>query len=156
MPNVNYVGVGRPNGGNGDLEREKTEALRLSNEITRAKLAKMRGDVLDRKMVVFAVESSWTLLRERVMTLPTVVAAELRDLGYDRHTVRLRVDAAIRRFLNEVAEHLEHATSAEDFLAGFDDEAETKSAEQKAAAERKKDAANAKRREKRNAAKPAD
>jgi hypothetical protein len=140
--------IGKNGGSNGDLEAAKTEALQLANEITRAKLAKMRGDVLDRKMVVFGIESSWAILRERIMTLPMLVAGELRDLGYDRHTVRLRVESAIHRFLNEVADHLERVTSSPDFFAGLDDDAVAETNEQKIARDRKRDAANKKRRAK--------
>jgi hypothetical protein len=65
-----------------------------------------------------------------------------------------RIDWAINRFLVEVADSLERITSAEDFLAGFDgDDTVAETDEQKDARERKKDAVNKKRREKRNAAK---
>jgi hypothetical protein len=151
VANVSYIG--RNGGQNAELEREKTEALRLSNEVMRAKLAKMRGDVVDRRMVTFGIESSWALLRERIMQSPTLVAAELRDLGLDRHSVKLRIDDAIRRFLCEVSENLQRITSSEDFFAKFFDESVAETAEQKAARERKRDAANAKRRQKRAAKK---
>jgi hypothetical protein len=152
VAHVSYIGK---NGGqNAELEKAKTEALQLQNELTRAKLQKLRGDVLDRKMVTFAIENSWALLRERIMQLPVIVAGELRDLGYERNTVRLRVEAAINRFLTEVAESLERITNSDDFLAGFDgDDTVAETEEQKDARERKKDAVNKKRREKRNAAK---
>ena len=98
--------------------------------------------------------NSWALLRERIMQLPVIVAAELRDLGYDRHAVRLRIEVGDPPVLNEVADSLERITSAEDFLAGFDgDDTVAESEEVKAARERKRDAVNQKRRQKRNAKK---
>ena len=74
--------------------------------------------------------------------------------GYDRHGVKLRIEAAVSRFLCEVADSLERITNTDDFLAGLDgDDTVAETEEQKDARERKKDAVNKKRREKRNAAK---
>jgi hypothetical protein len=141
--------IGKNGGQNGDLEREKTEALRLSNEITRAKLARLRGDVVGRKEIQFTIGFALTRLREEIIRLPNLVSAELR--GFDRavvHTVRQRVDQRIRRALEELAESLALAVSASDFLDRMngDDAVITDAA--KIAAERKRGLANAKRREK--------
>jgi hypothetical protein len=74
----------------------------------------------------------------------------LRGLEYARvHSVRVRVDESVRRSLEELAETVCQAVEAKDFFAELDAEAETD--EQKDARERKRTAANAKRREKRNA-----
>jgi hypothetical protein len=65
------------------------------------------------------------------------------------HGIRQRVDARIRRALEELAESLALAVSAEDFLDRMNgDDATGVTDAMKAAAERKRDAANAKRREK--------
>jgi hypothetical protein len=83
--------------------------------------------------------------------LPLLISAELRATGIDHvivHGVRMRVDARIRRALEELAESLPLAVSAPDFLARMngDDAVITDAA--KIAAERKRDLANQKRREK--------
>ncbi len=150
MPNVNYVGVGRNNGGNGDLERAKTEALRLQNEITRAKLAKMRGDVVGRKEIQFTIGFALARCREDILRIPNLVAVELRGLD-DRavvHGIRQRVDQRIRRVLEELAESLALAVSAEDFLAKMNGDDAVIADAAKAARERKRDLANQRRREK--------
>jgi hypothetical protein len=155
MPNVNYVGVGHKGGGNGDLEAAKTEALQLANAITRAKLERLRGDVVGRKEIQFTIGFALTRLRENVLRLPNLVSAELRGSGIDHvivHGVRLRVDARIRRALEELAEALASAVSAEDFLARMNgDDAETADAA-KIVAERKRDCQQEEAREIRRAA----
>ena len=150
MPNVNYVGVGRQNGQNGDLEAAKTEALQLANEITRAKLARLRGDLVGRKEIQFTIGFALARLREDILRIPNLVAVELRGID-DRamvHGIRQRVDQRIRRVLEELAESLALAVSTPDFLAAMngDDPVITDAA--KIAAEQKRDAANAKRRAK--------
>ena len=150
MPNVNYVGVGRHNGGNGNLEREKTEALRLSNEITRAKLARLRGDVVGRKEIQFTIGFALARCREDILRIPNLVAVELRGID-DRtmvHSIRERVNARIRRVLEELAETLALAVSAPDFLDRMNGDDAVIADAAKIAAERKRDAANAKRRAK--------
>jgi hypothetical protein len=143
--------IGKNGGANGDLEAAKTEALQLANEITRAKLARLRGDVVGRKEIQFTIGFALTRLRENILRLPMLITAELRATGIDHvivHGVRMRVDQRIRRALEELAESLALAVSAPDFLAKMngDDEIITDAA--KIAADRKRDLANAKRREK--------
>jgi hypothetical protein len=139
--------IGKNGGQNADLEREKTEALRLSNEVQRTKLAKLNGDVVGRKEIQFTVGFALARLRENILRLPNLVSAELR--GLDRavvHGVRMRVDQRIRRVLEELGESLALAVSAPDFIDRMNGDAETDVA--KAAAERKRSVANARRREK--------
>jgi hypothetical protein len=151
VPNVNYVGVGHKGGGNGDLEAAKTEALQLANEITRAKLERLRGDVVGRKEIQFTVGFALARLREEIMRVPNLVSAELRASGIDHvivHGVRMRVDQRIRRALEELSESLALAVSAEDFLVRMDSDDAVIADATKEAADRKRDAANAKRRAK--------
>ncbi len=147
MAHIQYIGK---NGGqNGDLEAAKTEALQLANEVTRTKLARLRGDVVGRKEIQFTIGFALARCREDILRLPNLVAAELR--GFDRdvvYGVRQRVDARIRRVLEGLAESLALAVSTPDFLAKMngDDVVITDAA--KIAADRKRDHANAKRRAK--------
>jgi hypothetical protein len=64
------------------------------------------------------------------------------------HGVRQRVDQRIRRALEELAESLALAVSAEDFLDRMNGDDAVIADAAKAAAERKRDLANAKRRAK--------
>ena len=143
MSNVHYHGKN----GNPAIDREKVENLRLANEIQRAKLGRLSGELVSKREVQFTVGFALTALRENILRLPNLVSSELR--GFDRavvHSIRQRVDQRIRRSLEELAESLALAVSAEDFLDRMNGDAETDAA--KAARDRKRDLANAKRREK--------
>ena len=149
MAHVSYIG--RNGGGNGDLEAAKTEALQLANELTRAKLRKLQGELVEKREVTFVLGHALATLREQILRVPQLVAAELRGLEHiQAHTIRMRVDESIRRSLNETAETLCQAVNAKDFFAALDADNVAETAEAKDARERKRDAANAKRRAKRH------
>jgi hypothetical protein len=150
MAHISYIG--RNGGQNADLEAAKTEALQLANELTRAKLDKLRGTVVEKRVVEFVLGQALMTLREQILRLPNLVAAELRGFDHIKvHAIRVRIDDAVRRSLDELGETLAKAVAADDFLAGLpdDDESVDESDEMKAASERKRNAANATRREKR-------
>ena len=153
MAHVSYIG--RNGGANAELEAAKTEALQIANELARAKLDKLRGTVVERKIVEFVLGHVLATLREQILRLPMFVAADLRGSGLEHnqiHGIRMRINDAVRRSLSESAETLGKAVEADDFLVGFNgDDSVVQSAEQKDARERKRTVTNAKRREKRNA-----
>jgi hypothetical protein len=143
MARIDYFGKN----GNPEIEAEKIEGLRIANMISRAKLARIEGEVVAKREVQFVISHALATLRERILRLPAMIAAELRGFDHPRvHGVRTRVDDMVRRSLDESAETLAHAVSAKDFFAELIAEEQTK--EQIAIAERKRDAANAKRRAK--------
>jgi hypothetical protein len=150
VPNVNYVGVGKNGGGNSDLEQAKTEALQLANELTRAKLARLQGTLVERRVVQFVLSHVLATLREKFLQLPRLVASGLRGIDPNVvHNVSVRTDEVVRRSLEEASETLCKAVRAEDFLAAMNDDdfVVVESDAQKDSRERKKDAANEKRRE---------
>jgi hypothetical protein len=136
--------------GNPALDYEKIESLRIQNEISRTKLGKLQGELVSKREVSFVVAYALTTLREHILRVPQLVSADLRGLDLVMvHGIRMRVDESVRRWLEELAETLCQAVNAKDFFVELerdDDAVETES--QKEARERKKDAANAKRREK--------
>jgi hypothetical protein len=146
--------IGRNGSGNTDLEAAKTEALQLANEVTRAKLRKLHGDLVERKEVQYVIAHALTTLRERILHVPQIVSADLRGLEHAQvHAIRMRVDESVRRWLEELAETLARAVHGEDFFAAMDADNNAETDAAKDARERKRDLANAKRRAKRNAAK---
>ena len=104
--------------GNPAIDAEKIENLRLANAIAKAKLQKLEGDLVSKRQVVFMLEYSLTLLRSQILTIPQLVASELRDLsGPQAHRVRIRVEDAVHHFLTQLAENMENAMHGEEFLA---------------------------------------
>ena len=88
-----------------------------------------------------------TTLREHILRLPNLVAAELRMIDSTIvRGIRHRIDERVHQWLEEMAETLPKAISAPDFFAALNEDDETD--EQKAERERKRDLANAKRRQK--------
>lgn len=148
MVHISYIGK---NGGqNGELEAAKTEALQIQNELNRVKLQKLRGTLVEHKEVEYVVAHALTVLREEIMRLPNLVSAELRGIDASMaFGIRTRVDARVRRALEELAGTLCRAVEVKDFFAELDADDETE--EQKDAREQKRDLANRKRREKRAA-----
>jgi hypothetical protein len=148
MAHVSYIG--RTAGSNGELEKAKTEALQLQNELTRVRLEKLRGDVVEKREVQFALGYALTTLREHILRVPQLVTAALR--GFDHavvHGIRMRIDESVRRSLEELAETLCRAVSAKDFFASLDNDEDNPKVEDDDAVARKKAAVNARRREKR-------
>ena len=76
MAHVSYIG--RNGGGNAELEAAKTEALQLQNELTRVKLLKLQGGLVEKRQVVFLLGNSLTVLRGRLLALPEQLAARLK------------------------------------------------------------------------------
>jgi hypothetical protein len=52
------------------MEEAKTEALKLQNELSRVKLEKLRGDLLEKREVIFLVEHTLVVLRQRILGCP--------------------------------------------------------------------------------------
>ena len=114
MAQVHYVGKN----GNRELDRERIEGLRLSNEIQRVKLQRLGGDMVDKREVTFALSHMLLLLRSQILTVPQLVASELRDLDTQaQHRVRMRVEDAIHGFLEQLAENMERTINSEEFIA---------------------------------------
>jgi hypothetical protein len=78
VSNVHYHGKN----GNPAIDAEKVENLRIQNEISRAKLGKLNGELVSKREVTFTVGFALTRLRENILRLPNLVSAELR--GFDR------------------------------------------------------------------------
>jgi hypothetical protein len=96
---------------------------------------------------VFLVENALVLLRDQILTLPKLIAAELRDLSNEQsHRVRMRVESSVHRFLEQLAENMQAAMHAEEFLKKLEAEMTGKDNGDEDARARKKDAANEKRR----------
>jgi hypothetical protein len=139
-------------GKNGDpaLDAERIEGLRLQNSIARTKLAKLEGSAVDKRRVTFMLSHSLTLLRSQVLTVPQLVASELRDLDTQaQHRVRMRVEDAIRRFLEQLSEGMENAMNSEKFFDKF--EAELAGKKDDDAMKLKRDVEKARRTQKRHA-----
>jgi hypothetical protein len=148
MANITYHGG---NGHNPEIEREKVESLKLANAISRTRLRKLNGDVLDRAEVVFVIETALVILRQRILALPKLIVADLQGRleNAQLHGIRLRIEGQVDRALNELADSLEKAVTPRAFideLAGEDIEGE----EAKAARARKEAAAKAARTQKRH------
>ena len=89
MANITYHGG---NGHNPEIEREKVESLKLANAISRTRLRKLNGDVLDRAEVVFVIETALVILRQRILALPKLIVADLQGRleNAQLHGIRLR------------------------------------------------------------------
>jgi hypothetical protein len=68
---ISYLGKGSKNGHGDELEREKIEGLRLQNAISKTRLRKLQGDVIDRKEVEFVVSSALVTLRSKFCSCPS-------------------------------------------------------------------------------------
>jgi hypothetical protein len=147
---ISYLGKGNKNGHGDELDREKIEGLRLQNAISRTKLAKLSGDVLDRRQVEFVVSSALVTLRQRILALPGKICAGIHGLNNtELHTVRMQVERVADGALEELADTLGKTVNPKAFideLAGEDAEGE----EAKAARIRKETQAKAKRTAKRH------
>lgn len=112
-------------GENGDpaLDAERIEGLRIQNAIQRAKLQKLDGDLVSKREVTFALSHALILLRTQILTVPALVSAELRDLDAQaQHRVRMRIEDAVRRFLEQLSENMQAAMSSEEFFAKLEAE----------------------------------
>jgi len=109
--NVSYLGVGGgKNGSNPAMEEAKTEALKLQNELSRVKLEKLRGDLLERREVIFVVEHTLVVLRQRILGLPALVCAELRELDHNQlYAIRRKVEGVVDDALTQAADTLVQA-----------------------------------------------
>jgi hypothetical protein len=97
--------------------------LRIQNAIQRAKLQKLDGDLVSKREVTFALSHALILLRTQILTVPALVSAELRDLDAQaQHRVRMRIEDAVRRFLEQLSENMQAAMSSEEFFAKLEAE----------------------------------
>jgi hypothetical protein len=117
--NVSYLGVGGgKNGSNPAMEEAKTEALKLQNELSRVKLEKLRGDLLEKREVIFLVEHTLVVLRQRILGLPALVCAELRELDHNQlYAVRRKVEGVVDDALTQAADTLVQAVQPGGFIA---------------------------------------
>jgi hypothetical protein len=150
MAHITYHGG---NGHNPEIEREKVESLKLANAIQRAKLEKLKGDVIDRREVEFVISSALVTLRTKILQLPKLIAADLQGrLEHAQlHAIKLRVEGQVDRALNELADDLEKSVNPKAFLDELTGEDTAEDEQAKDALIRKKTAAKAKRTAKRNA-----
>ena len=158
---LHYVGI------NGKVpeptlwEQHKADGQQILNEIARTKLKKLQGDLLDRREVEFVVGNAIAALRTELLRLPLMIAAELRDLSYDRvFAIRMRMEKVVDDFLLEASEALSKAVDPRAAIAELDAAEEdgvgqdsVEAARAKQALARKKSRANEKRRAKRRKAK---
>ena len=136
--------------GNPALDAEKIEGLRLQNAISRAKLQRLDGELVSKREVTFALSHALILLRSQILTVPQLVASELRDLDTQaQHRVRIRIDDAVHRFLTQLSENMEAAMQSEEFFAKLEAELAGKTDDE--AAQLKRDLAKQKRTAKRHA-----
>jgi len=147
---ITYLGKGNKNGRGDEIDREKIEGLRLQNAISRARLARIDGEVVSKREVAFMLGHMLLLLRTQILTVPMLVSSELRDLdNAQAHRVRTRVEDVVHRFLTQLAEGMEAAMHGEEFLAKLEASLAGKSDED--AAQLKHDLAKRRRTEKRHA-----
>jgi hypothetical protein len=148
MAHVSYIG-----GKNGKLEGVKAEALALANDMTRLKLAQMRGTLVSRKEVSFVIRDILVILQQKFLQLPRQVLAELRDLDpVCAHSIQMHVDSLVRQALKEAVDSFNKAMESTRFVDVLRDENETAPSESEAAkadAEYKHMLALARRRERR-------
>jgi hypothetical protein len=136
--------------GNPALDAERIEAIRIQNAIARSKLSRLDGELVSKREVVFALSHALILLRTQILTVPGLVSAELRDLDTQaQHRVRMRIEDAVRRFLEQLAEGMEAAMHSEEFIAKLKAELAGKTDDD--AAQLKRDLAKKRRTAKRNA-----
>ena len=76
MAHISYIG--RNGGQNADLEAAKTEALQFANELTLAKLDKLRGTVVEKRVVEFVLGHALVTLREQILRLRLGVSVHKR------------------------------------------------------------------------------
>jgi hypothetical protein len=152
--NVTYLGG--KNGQNPELEAAKAEALRIQNALNRFKLEKLQGTMVEKAKVQLLVGNSMIVLRTRLLELPRQLIAQLRGLDIEHaqlHGVKMRLEETVAKFLGETALALEQAANPQaaiDALDGDDDGPEEDD-RAKTARELKREAFNARRREKRAA-----
>jgi hypothetical protein len=84
-----------------ELQREKMEHEKLKKEFTRFKLAKEKGELLDREWVERQEERRVQAVRLKFMALPRQMEGEV---GLDREQLIKRLAAAIEEICNEFAD----------------------------------------------------
>jgi hypothetical protein len=156
---IHYIGKNGVPPAPTELELKKIEAAETQNALNRAKLERMRGELIPRREVEFVSASAVVILRQQLLTLPSRLVSELRPHLASENllfTVQRCVDGLVRGWLGETTDLLMKTPVAAKAIlemeareSGVDPEAETKKSE---SAVRKRDAANAKRREKRRTA----
>ena len=105
------------------LDAERIEGLRIQNAIQRSKLSRLDGELVSKREVTFALSHALMLLRSQILTVPGLVSAELREVDTQaHHRVRMRIEDAIHRFLEQLAEGMEAAMSSEEFFAKLEAE----------------------------------
>ena len=140
------------------MEEAKTEALKLQNELSRVNLEKLRGDLLERREVIFVVEHTLVVLRQRILGLPALVCAELRELDHNQlYAIRRKVEGVVDDALTQAADTLVQAVQPGGFIARMNAEEDRPVIEDTIdARDRKRAAVNARRRAKRRAVKQAE
>jgi hypothetical protein len=88
-------------------EQRKADGQEIQNEILRTRLKKLRGELVERREVEFVIGMAMAALREQILRLPLLVAAELRELSSDRvFAIRTRIEHGVHNFLEEASETL--------------------------------------------------
>jgi hypothetical protein len=117
VAHISYIG--KP-GQNGELEKAKTEALELQNRLTRLKVEKLEGQLVEKSKVQFLIGNSCVIFRNKLLDLPKQLAADLRSFGLDNaqlHGLRRRLEEAVHRFLHDLIGELEAAVDPDAALA---------------------------------------
>jgi hypothetical protein len=153
MGHVTYLGK---NGSNPAIEKAKAEALALQNRLTRLRVEKLEGTLVEKSKVTFLLGNSLTILRSRILDLPKHLVAELRSFGLDHaqlHSVRTRLEERVHRFLCDLTRELEAAADPDAALGALGEDDDSEIADDRTKADRglKREALNKRRREKRAA-----
>jgi hypothetical protein len=117
VAHISYIG--KP-GQNGELEKVKTEALELQNRLTRLKVEKLEGQLVEKSKVGFLVANSCLIFRNKLFDLPKRLTADLRSFGLDNsrlHDITARLGESVHRFLYELIGELEAAVDPDAALA---------------------------------------
>jgi hypothetical protein len=149
MARIRYTGANGEEPPLTELEQEKLQGQRITNRISETRLKRLRGDVLEKREVVFVISNAMVILRQALMRLPALVvrAQELRDLTHEqRHAIRMSLDKAIRTALGEASEALGKAGNPREAIAEIVGEAQPSQKDIDAMA-MKKARTNARRRE---------
>ena len=154
MARIHYVGANGASLPLSELEREKLKGQQIANDIAETRLRRIHEEVLEKREVKFVVETMSIVLRQELMRAPAQAITDLRgqNLTHDQlHAIKMSLDKTVRTALGNADDTLTKALNAREAYAELTGQREP-SPKAVAAAKRKKERANAKRRVRRKAA----
>jgi hypothetical protein len=119
MARIRYTGANGEEPPPTELEQAKLAGQQIANTIAEAKLARLRGDSLDKRAVIFFVENALTIQREQAMRFPVLMVRELRallapDLSHEHcFVIRGFIDEICREWIDEFRANLALAKIAD-------------------------------------------